>query len=263
MRAIGSMLCVGLLLAGCAQAPQSELTQRDVSRVTDIPFYPQQGFRCGPEPLAAMLGWTGMAITPAALEPAFAARGADPRITMTETARRYGRLAYPITGFAALTAELDTGHPVLVVENLGVAGKPLWNCVVAVGYDEAAQQVVLNSDVEGGKRIGLRLFERLWSDSDQWGLVVLNPGDLPAAALQPNYLAAAKGLEKAGRAWEAVLTYDAALAKWPNDGDVMMGLASSLQSLGDAKGAAEAYRAAATLLRDPRPALDALARVPE
>jgi Flp pilus assembly protein TadD len=158
---------------------------------------------------------------------------------------------------------LDAGHPVLVVENLGVAGKPLWNCVVAIGYDRAAQQILVNNGTDAGKRVGLRLFERLWSDSDQWGLVVLNPGDLPAVAAQPTYLAAAKGLEKAGRAWEAVLTYDAALAKWPNDGDVMMGLASSLQSLGDARGAAEAYRAAATLLRDPRPALEALAGVPE
>lgn len=258
MRAIWSMLCAGMFVAGCAQTPQSE-----ISRVANVPFYPQTGFRCGPEPLAAMLGWTGMAITPAALEPAFAVRGTDPRTTMTETARRYGRLAYPIAGFAALTAELEAGHPVLVVENLGVTGKPLWNCVVAIGYDPTAQQVLVNSGTDTGKRIGLRLFERLWSDSDQWGLVVLNPGDLPAAAAQSNYLAAAKGLEKAGRAWEAVLTYDAALTKWPNDGEVMMGLASSLQSLGDAKGAAEAYQAAATLLRDPRPALEALARVPE
>lgn len=261
MRGIWSVLCIGMLAAGCAQAPITP--QSGITRIADVPFHPHQGFRCGPEPLAAMLEWTGMAITPAALKPAFAGRGSDPRITMTETARHYGRLAYPIAGFAALTAELDAGHPVLVVENLGVAGKPLWNCVVAIGYDPTAQQVLVNSGEEAGKRVSLRLFERLWSDSDQWGLVVLNPGELPAAAHQPNYLAAAKGLEKAGRAWEAVLTYDAALAKWPNDGDVMMGLASSLQLLGDAKGAAEAYRAAATLLRDPRPALDALARVPE
>lgn len=258
MRAIWTILCVGVVTAGCAQGPDTGGT-----RVAQVPFYPQQGFRCGPEPLAAMLEWTGMAVTPAALLPAFSGRGADPRSTLTDTARRFGRLAYPITGFPALKAELAAGHPVLVVENLGVAGKPLWNCVVAVGYDDGAEQILVNSGTEPGKRISFRLFERLWSDSDQWGLVVLNPGDLPAAARQREYLAAAKGLEKAGRAWEAVLSYDTALAKWPNDGEAMMGLASSLHSLGDAKGAADAYRAAAGLLRDPRPALDALAQVPE
>lgn len=259
MRAIWAMLFMGVL-AGCAQPPGAGSGK--LVRVDDVPFHPQQGFRCGTAPLASMLGWTGMTITPAALEPALADRTADPRPVMTTTARRYGRLAYPITGFAALSAELEAGHPVLVVENLGVAGKPLWHCVVAVGIDRDTQEVVVNAD-EPAKRVSFRLFDRLWSDADHWGLVVLNPGEMPAAARSSDYIAAARGLEKAGRAWEAVLSYDAALAQWPNDGEAMLGLASSLQALGDVKGAAEAYRAAANLLKDPRPAQEALARMNE
>lgn len=265
MRAIWAMLCVGIL-TGCTQPPgpsagamRPEPVRLELVRVDDVPFHAHQGFRCGPEPLASMLEWTGMAITPAALQQAFTGKTTDPRVVLTATARRYGRLAYPISGLAALSAELAAGHPVLVVENLGVPGKPLWNCLVAVGYDQAAQQVLLNGDEEA-KRVPLRLFERLWSDSDQWGLVVLNPGDMPAAARQADYVAAARGLERAGRAWEAVLSFDAALAQWPNDGEAMLGLASSLRLLGDIKGAAEAYRAAATLLKDPRAAQEALAK---
>lgn len=262
MRYLLAMLCAGLV-AGCSGswptlsgAPGSG----ERVRVAEVPFYPQEGFHCGPAAMAMVLNWSGLDVKPAAMD-IRATKAADPRALLAEDASRYGRLAYPITGTSAMLTELAAGHPVLVVQNLGVEARPLWNCVVAVGYDRPQEQVLVHSGEHAGKRMPLRLFERLWSDSGQWGLVVLRPGDLPAAAHQPDYLKAATQLRRAGRYWEAVQAYDAALAAWPADGETLMGLGASLYLLGDTRGAVDAYRTAALTSTDPQPAQAALEQI--
>lgn len=251
-------VCLGLA-GGCAMEGQAR-AEGD-TRVAGVPFHRQEGFRCGPAAMAMMLGWSGVEITPAQLEGQFLGEAKDPRGRLTESARRYGRFAYPVSGIEAMLAELKAGHPVLVLENLGVASRPLWHCAVAVGYDGAARSVLLNSGTEAGKAVPVRLLDRLWSDADNWGLVVVRAGDMPATAQQRPFVEAARALEKAGRHWEAVLSYDTALSQWPADGEALMGLGSSLYQLGDAQGAVEAFRASAEVAKDPRPALEALAHV--
>jgi len=262
MRVLKALLCVGLL-AGCAARESvfaGEGAQPARVRVAGVPFFPQEGFKCGPSAMAMVLSWSGLDIKPMALERHFFSIK-DPRKSLSDAANRYGRLAYPISGTEALMTELASGHPVVIIQNLGVERDPIWNCSVAIGYDRTKGQVLLHGGDQAGKRVSLRLFERLWADAEQWGLVVLKPGELPAAARQPEYVKAAYNLEKAGRYWEAVLAYDAALAHWPNDTDTLMGLGSSLYSLGDPRGAAEAYRAAAKVAGDPTPAEAALAQI--
>ncbi|HTH17669.1 MAG TPA: PA2778 family cysteine peptidase [Magnetospirillum sp.] len=251
MRVLQAMLCV-VMLAGCSGGWPRLAGNQDAAghvRVAGVPYYPQEGFRCGPAAMAMVLDWTGLDLKPAALEGQFYGVR-DPRATLADAANRYGRLAYPISGTQAMMTELTAGHPVVAVQNLGVPTEPLWNCVVAIGYDRGDGQVLVHSGDQAGKRMSLRLFERLWADTEQWGLVVLKPGDLPAAASRPDYIKAAHALQTAGRYWEAVLAYDAALATWANDPDSLMGLGSSLYLLGDARGAADAYRAAVTVAAD-------------
>lgn len=266
MRCLLAVLCVGLgagLMAGCSgdwPVMSTAGAGSERIRVANVPFFPQEGFRCGPAAMTTVLNWSGLEIKPAALENATAVAG-DPRQSLADIASRHGRLAYPIAGTAAMLTELAAGHPVLVVQNLGVDSQPLWNCVVAVGYDRPQEQVVVHSGQHASKRMSLRLFERLWSDSGQWGLVVLKPGDLPAAASQPDYLRAAYSLRRAGRYWESVQAYDAALASWPADTEALMGLGASLYLLGDARGAAEAYRTAVLTAADPLPAQAALEQI--
>ncbi len=258
-------LAATCLLAGCAldldgATAASSNGQPERVRISGVPFNPQKGFRCGPAAMASMLGWAGAAVTPDALEGRF--YGADnPRTTMIDIARRYGRFAYPIRGEESMAAELVAGHPVLILENLGVASEPLWNCVVAVGYDDDGSKILIHGGDEAGHAISLRLLERLWSDADDWGLVVLRAGDMPATATESGMIDGARGLAAAGRPWEAVLAWDTALSRWPNNVDALMGLGGSLYLLGDLRGAADSYRAAAALASDPAPALSALNQV--
>jgi hypothetical protein len=190
MRMLWMALCLGLL-AGCSsQWPATLAGDGERVRVAGVPFFPQDGFRCGPAAMAEVLNWSGLDIKPLSLEGQFYAVS-DPRRTLADAANRYGRLAYPITGTGAMLTELAAGHPVVVLQNLGVDREPLWNCVVAIGFDRARNQILIHSGDQAGKRMSLRLFERLWSDADQWGLVVLKPGELPAAAAQADYVKAA------------------------------------------------------------------------
>lgn len=262
MRCLLSVLCAGLV-AGCTGGWPAMTGSADTAgrvQVADVPFFPQDGFHCGPAAMAMVLNWSGLDVKPAMLDIRTTSVG-DPRRTLADSASRYGRLAYPITGTAAMLTELAAGHPVLAVQNLGVESRPLWNCVVAIGYDRPQELVMVHSGDHAGKRMSLRLFERLWSDSGQWGLVVLKPGDLPAAASQPDYLKAAYTLRRAGRYWEAVQAYDAALATWAADSEALMGLGASLYLLGDTRGAADAYRTAALTATDPLPAQAALEQI--
>jgi len=263
MRVIVAMMCAALA-AGCAAQPdrQAEESSRPPEALASgVPFHPQAGFRCGPAAMASMLGWSGIAVAPEALEGRFYGDSPDPRTRLEETAATYGRLAYPVAGTEQMLTELAAGHPVLILENLGVASQPLWNCTVAVGYQDGGAIVLVNSGAQSARPKPRRLLERLWAETDDWGLVVLRPGEMPATASEAGMVAASRGLAQAGRTWEAVLAFDAVLSQWPNDADALMGLGAGLYLLGDARGAADAYRSAATAAKDPAPALDALAHV--
>lgn len=262
MRMLKILLCSGMLAACTAEGPKhsASFALPGSTRVSGVPFHPQDGYGCGPSSLAMVLGWTGLDIRPQNLRTRLDEQG-DPRPALARTAIFYGRLAYPIAGMRSLLAELESGHPVLIVQNLGIESRPIWNCSVAIGLDRARDALILNTGNQASKRVGARTFERLWAETDQWGLVVLKPGDVPGGANLGGYLSAARALEQAGRYWEAVLAYDAALATWPDNSDTFMGLGTSLYRLGDPRGAADAYRTAAMLAGDPTSARAALARL--
>lgn len=255
MRSLVALITASLV-AGCAlfdpPAPPSARL-----RVGGVPFHAQDGFACGPAAMAMALGWTGVKVEPTALAGPFLT-APRPSAALMETARRYGRFAYPIKGTRALTDELRAGHPVVFLQNLGVEREPLWNCGVVIGYDKAADEFLLHAGSNPDKRMTRRLFERLWSESDEWGLVVLKAGEMPATAEPKTFLQAADELEQAGRHWEAVLSFDSALARWPDSDAALMGLGTSLYRLGDRKGAVEAWQAASKLAPDPTPALAAI-----
>ena len=58
-----------------------------------------------------------------------------PQVELVAAIRRYGRVPYEIEpSLSSLTAELQAGRPVLVLQNLGIKIAPLWHYAVVVGY---------------------------------------------------------------------------------------------------------------------------------
>jgi tetratricopeptide (TPR) repeat protein len=156
---------------------------------------------------------------------------------MVAAARRHGRVAYPISGASALLNEIAAGHPVIVLQNLGLSWVPVWHYAVVIGYDLDKGMIILHSGITDKKTTALRTFENTWARSEHWGLLVLPPSRLPATAEENSYVKAIVGLERA-RQWPAAVEgYKTALHRWPQSLTAHIGLSNSYYAQGDLESA--------------------------
>jgi tetratricopeptide (TPR) repeat protein len=192
------------------------------------------------------LGWSGLDVQPAELtEKVYTASlQGSLQPAMIAGARRSGRFAYVISGTDALIREIAAGHPVIVLQNLGLSWAPLWHYAVVVGYDIPADEIILHTGRKARDRTAMGVFQATWSRAGAWGLLVLKPGELPATAREADVVEAALGLEKARQPAAAAQSYQAALSRWPQNLPAMMGLGNSYYALGDLQSSERAFRRA-------------------
>jgi tetratricopeptide (TPR) repeat protein len=245
----------GLLLAlsafgagGCATLPeQATALPPDAGAVElrDTPFYPQERYQCGPAALATVLEASGIDVDLALLvdKVYLPGRRGSLKVELLAAARTSGRVAYVIPPtLAALYAELEAGRPVLVLQNLGVAAYPRWHYAVVVGVDAGQRQVVLRSGTDARRVTRLKTFLRTWQRGDFWGVVVLEPGELPAAAERRRYLDAMTAFEPVGDAADLLRGWRAAADVWPQSQAARFGVANALYASGDLEPAEAHYR---------------------
>jgi hypothetical protein len=238
-----------LLFSGCAILPRGEWPQ-DLGgipprrEISSVPFYPQDEYQCGPAALAMTLAWSGLAVKPVDLTDKVytASLHGSLQPAMIAGARRSGRLAYVIHGTDALMREIAAGHPAIVLQNLGFSWVPVWHYAVVIGYDIPADQVILHSGLDARRRTSMGVFQNTWARGENWALLVLKPGELPATATEAGFLQAAIGLEKAQQPLAAIESYHAALSRWPRNMPAMMGLGNCYYALGDLKNSEAAFR---------------------
>jgi hypothetical protein len=256
---VRALLAAGLALAtGACATPQTDRIYQDrgglpaQAHVAAVPFYAQEDLYCGPASLAMALSWAGMTVTQDQVASYVYTPGRDGTLPpdMISGARRFGRLAVPVTKLEDLLAELAAGHPVIVFQNLALDWFPQWHFAVATGYDLDAGELVLNSGLIEGHRTALPKFERTWQRGGYWALVVLPPDRLPARGDELTLLRAANGLERVQRYAEAAAAYGAVLQRWPRSLGAALGLGNARYAAGDMPGAEAAFR-------------DAVARHPE
>ncbi len=250
---LGVAALAALGLAACATPAAVEraalrpaLPER--AEVAGVPFEPQDELWCGPAALAMALSWSGPRVTQAELAPAVytPGRAGTLQSDLLAAARSHGRLAVPVAELGDLMAELAAGHPVLVLQNLGLGWWPVWHYALAVGYDRTAGDLVLRSGLEARQRIALATFERTWARAGHWGLVILPPDRLPASAGPAQVVPAAAALERAGRLAAARVAYDTILERWPDDATARLGRGNVRYAEGDLEGAERAFRDAAS-----------------
>lgn len=243
-----------LWLAGCATPTPDEplplpetLPRR--AEVASVPFYPQTTNHCGPAALATVLSWSGETVRPGLLRDTVYTPGREGtlRSDVVAGARRHRRLAVRIDEYATLLAELAAGHPVIVFQNLSFNWWPQWHFAVAYGYDLDHREILLRSGRTESKAIHVKTFRRTWSRGDNWGLVVLPPGELPARADLPAVLEGAIGLERAGHPDAAAASYTAMARRWPDSFAARMGLGNARYALHHYGKAVRAFREALRL----------------
>lgn len=225
--AAAALLLAGLLSAGCASRgpvlapPVGALGAPAKVELETVPFFPQAKYQCGPAALATVLAASGVATDADALVAQVYLPGREGSLQpeLLAAARRQGRVALVIPPSPeALVAELVAGRPVLVLQNLGLASLPRWHYAVVVGFDAARDAVVLRSGRERWKVMGAAAFVRTWTASGQWGVVVLKPGELPAADDAEAYFRAVFALEQTAKGANGVdvpRAYLAGVQQWP------------------------------------------------
>ena len=250
-RGLCGMVLAALFISGCAGLQRGDWPQGLAGipaqrEIASVPFFPQDEYQCGPAALAMVLAWSGLAVEPADLtEKVYTASlKGSLQPAMIAGARRSGRLAYVISGTESLIREIAAGHPVIVLQNLGLSWIPVWHYAVAVGYDTPRDEVMLHSGLNARQRLSMPVFQNTWARAEDWGLLVMNPGELPATATEGKFVEAVIGLEKAKQPAAAVDGYRAALSRWPHNLAAMMGLGNSYYALGALKNSEAAFRQA-------------------
>jgi tetratricopeptide (TPR) repeat protein len=219
-------------LCACGGATLTRVVEADarLPRAIELeatPFFPQVEYQCGPAALATVLAATGVAVTPDDLVTKVFVPKLEGSLQteMIAAARGYDRLAYRVApDMSALLATLADRQPVLVLQNLGIDAVPFWHYAVVVGFDSEREQVVLRSGTDRRLTMSARRFADTWRRARYWGIAAVSPGEIPASAPKASFIEAAAGLESAGRLEAALIAYQAAAQRWPDDPVPILGL---------------------------------------
>ena len=245
------VVAVWLLAGGCAShRPGLEAYLNDTNipstlELQDTPFFPQKEYQCGPAALGTVLAASGIAVSPDELtgKVYLPERRGSLQLELIATSRRYARLPYVLDGkLTAILAELASGRPVLILQNLGLASYPIWHYAVVVGFDSSHDEIILRSGDRKRLTVSTRKFMRSWELADYWALVVLRPSEMPASPDEARYLSAIAALESAGQAESAALFYATVLSRWPDNTLALFGTGNSHYAQGDRKAAEATYR---------------------
>jgi tetratricopeptide (TPR) repeat protein len=245
------LLALTLFLAGCSHSGHGQMQALDDAPrrqqfLESVPFYPQDAYQCGPASLAMVLAWSGRSVDMEALtlQVYSPALKGSLQPALIAGARRNGRVAYVVNGLDALMREIAAGHPVVVLQNLGLSWLPLWHYAVAIGYDTELRVIRLHSGHSQATAVSIETFLRTWKPSAYWGLLVLPPSRLPATAGEDRFVEAAVGLERAGQFTAAADAYRAALDAWPDSWAAHIGLGNSCYATAQLDCAESAFREA-------------------
>ncbi len=242
-----------LYLGGCATSPQTRLlldNPPDIPpqvELTEVPFFPQQEYHCGPASLASIITYRGIAVEPdqiARLIYVPELKGSL-QIEVVAATRQFDLLPVQLDGrLESLLREIAAGNPIFVLQNLGLDSIPFWHYEIVVGYDFAKRLMILRSGVNRRVVRSFALFEKTWQRAGHWALAVMPTDSIPHTASAGAFLDAVIGLEQVGRIDSARNAYATALQRWPGNLLAHTGLGNSAYAMGEFADAESAYRAA-------------------
>ncbi len=278
MHGLGARLLAGFLfssamLSGCSLiAPQTyalkEQRPADLplrAELTQVPFYPQEDYFCGPAALAMVLNSAGVKVSPEELvdQVYLPGRKGSLQVEMLAAARRKGLIAYELAPQVAdMLREVAAGSPAIVLENYGpFSWLPVWHYSVVVGYDLEKQEVIRRSGIQRRRPTPLTIFEKIWKHENYWAMIAVPPDRVPVTATETRYTAAVIALEKTGQIRSAHVAYQALLRRWPASLAGEMGHGNTAYVLRDLDTAESAFRRASVDHPDAAAAFNNLANV--
>lgn len=246
------VVALALLLGACAK----ELRLRDHAlpiahaELTATPFHAQDTYQCGPAALATVLGADGVDVTPEALakQVYLPGRKGSIQAEMIAATRVHGRVPYVLRpDLDAVLTEVGYGTPVLVLQNLGLTRIPRWHYAVVIGYDSAADTILLRSGTRRRVEMSRHRFLDTWSRAGHWAVVAVSADRIPVTADNAGWLRAAAAFEELGQPAIAAAAYAAATQRWPDQPLAWQALANARYAMHDFKGAETSLRTALLL----------------
>jgi len=227
-------------LSGCVSlTPQQQAQVSEFNQdlyVENVPFYPQREELCGPAALASMLGKVGRKVAPDWLEDQvyLPNRHGSLRQEMLAAARSYAGIEYEIEPrLDALLRELQVGHAVLVLQNLGLSWYPRWHYAVVTGYLAAPRRIILGTGWDEEHQQSLETFAKTWQRGGSWATLILAPGDFPSDDNSLKYLQALLRYQMSMPGQKPVSdAYREAVARWPEYLHLRLAQANWMQQQG-------------------------------
>lgn len=274
MTTLNARLLVGvflLCLGACASPPQMRtlLGSPPVAlpkhvELTEIPFFEQEAYQCGPASLAMSLNAAGISATPEMLKPELYVpdQHGSLQVEMLAATRRHGAIAYQLApSLSDMLREIAAGTPVVVLQNLAFSWYPVWHYAVVIGYDLDRAEIILRSGLEPRQILPMRTFEYTWARSGYWAMATLPPNKIPETADETSFIAAVSALEKMSDTGKALIAYRAALNRWPKNLTAQIGLGNVAYRLHDLDQAEQAFRSATIDHPDSAAAFNNLAQI--
>ena len=263
-------IAVGMVafISGCAGEVRNMLSdlepQHGDVELIETPFYAQVTDQCGPSALAAILNSSGVAVTPEALKSRIyiPGRQGSLQIEMLAATRGYGRMPYLIdTDITALLDEVRGGRPVLVLQNLGSKHAPIWHYAVVVGYLVNDRRFILRSGDQERHVTSASKFIRTWQRAGYWGVLALQPGEMPEFPDANKYIRSVAALEAIGDIESAMAGYNSAIERWPEHSLAWLGVGNAYYAQGNLDSAESAYKRLLSMDSDHLVALNNLSQV--
>jgi ABC-type bacteriocin/lantibiotic exporter with double-glycine peptidase domain len=175
-------ILMGLIFLRCAREglislEKGDLEDREIRHyISDVPFFPQSKYQCGPASLASVLNYHGCLITPEEIAEAIYEKQLKGtlNVDLFLFARRMGFNASAFKGsISDLKDSISKERPLIVFQDLGYPLLPVRHFSVVIGYDDAKGILVLHSGKRKNKVISYERFLRSWAKMDYWTLLIL------------------------------------------------------------------------------------------
>ncbi len=202
--------------------------------LTQVPFFPQDEFQCGPAALATVLNYTGVQVTPDELarNVYLPSRQGSLQVEMLAAPRRHGRVSYQLRPqYEDVLREVAAGNPVIVLQDVNPVFTQ-WHYAVLNGFDYPSGTLYLRSGEKRRLEMPFTAFEREWMAGNRWAMVAVAPDRIPATATENAWMNAVLAMTRVSGPEAAKTAYSTALARWPNNLAAAIGLANQYHQAG-------------------------------
>ena len=234
-----------LLVTGCAsfdtRIPESWEPRVEL---TETPFYPQLEHHCGPAALITVLEASGAAPTYDDVVDRIYIPDLEGslQVELMAATRSFGRIPFRLPGeLQPVLSEVEAGRPVLILQNLGIPGRPAWHYAVVIGYDRERAEILMRSGTEPQQKTPTRRWMRQWDWASRWAIVVLEPGELPVNPHRPAVLRALSDFDDHAPAEQRLRAWQAVAEQWPEEPLARLGTGNARHELGALEDAAIDY----------------------